>query len=102
MNTIKTEFSRKGFHFRQIYRHGQFAVFERTRLPNFTQKHYETVRLKPFPAHFTFGRQFDAGEAYPSSEQWGSYGFTIPTESAALAKVEEMRNAFAEKPAKRP
>lgn len=95
MKRIPTEFSRNGFHFLQRFREGEIAVFERTRLPHGTQKHYETVRLRPFPAREAFGKTFEAGESYPSNEQWGIYGFTYKSEKAALDKATQM---IAQKP----
>lgn len=90
MKTIPQQFTKKGWSFEQGFREGPVAVFRRTRLPNGTQEHYETVRLLPYKARHAFGKDREAGESYPSSEQWGTYGFTLPDKTAAMAKAREL------------
>lgn len=94
MKTTPKEFNRSGWHFRQIFREGEIAVFERSRLPDMSQQHFETVRLKPYSAGEVFGRVIEAGESYPSSEEWGTYGFTLSDKTAARAKADEMLARF--------
>lgn len=90
---MKTEFTKGGFHHRQLKRIGEWALFERFK--NATSPHYEVVRIRPYAAYELAGEKFPAGERYPSSESWGRDGFTYQDRDAAEAR-------FAEKALSRP
>ena len=84
---IASEFHSKGFSHRLVKRSGMVALFERNhvKIPGPTP-HFEVVVLKNQPAYTIHGADVPAKEAYPSSEQWGTYGFTFKHREHAEAK----------------
>jgi hypothetical protein len=73
-------FTKSGFTHELIKRDGLVCLVRRTRVgyPD-TPAHYEVVRLRQAPERLSpRGEVLPAAEAYPRSEAWGSYGFTLP------------------------
>lgn len=87
--SIKTEFNRGGYAFRQIERSGSVAIYEQRRRETGRVIAFEVVRIKtirPNPA-WEAHRGFDAVEICPASEQWGGDGFTARTLSEARKRA---------------
>lgn len=76
MKPIKTKFERNGFIFEQIKRVGDVAIYSQKRPEHKVDGHFEVVRIRRRSARKAFGVQFEAGEYYPSSEEWGVFGWT--------------------------
>lgn len=91
MRTGTTEFEKYGFAHRQVFREGDVAVFERSRIGGAdAQTHYEAVRIKPHEAFVLHGNAIPAGESYPSSEKWGQDGFTYQDKQLAMTRARKM------------
>jgi hypothetical protein len=93
--TIKPEFFKSGFRFRQITREGQFAVFHKVGLkgplhPATFDAGFEVVIISDNPAYVMGGVEIPAGEAFPSPEQWGHKGWTYTNLLAAEKKFEDL------------
>jgi hypothetical protein len=85
MKPIPDKFNKDGFAFELISREGMVATFRKTkgRIESF-----EVVVLQARPdVHWYNGTTTPAHEALPSSESWGTLGFTMTTRNAALAKA---------------
>ena len=59
------------------------AIFERNHVDLPHRIHFEVVILRPVKQRTIFGKIVEAHEAYPASEQWGTYGFTYSTRQPA-------------------
>lgn len=102
---IATEFSKYGYTFQQIDRAGRVAIYSQTRNDNGRLTGYEVVAIQLCQAREEFKAHagFDRVECYPSSEQWGTYAFTVDTlprayaRAVALARTETERRHFERK-----
>jgi hypothetical protein len=88
MKTLPKTFSKNGFEFEQLDRRGDLAIFRKHKKSRCVS--YEVVRVQYHDAYEIAGKQIEAGECYPSSESWGSCGFTLPTYEASLKKLADM------------
>ena len=82
------EFRLLGFEYTQLKRLGDVAIYRQSKkgLPD----GYEVVRILKHEAFSAFGKDFPAGESYPSSQQWGSDGWTYRTLEDAEQKFQEL------------
>ena len=94
---LKAEFGHDGFRYRQIAREGDYAIYEQawTGRPN-PSVCYEVVVIRYRDAKtqtMPDGNDvhFPAREVYPSSEDWGTYGWTVLTRDAAFDKLAALR-----------
>jgi hypothetical protein len=88
-----TQFRRDGFHYRQIYRKGDFAIYRQTLKGNGASAAFEIVRIRKREAFQIGGRFIEPAEVYPRSESWGVDGFTLTDRDAAFAKLREIVSA---------
>lgn len=51
---------------------------------------YEVIKIKNSPTRKIGSTLLEAGEYYPSAEQWGTYGFTYTNLKDALNKYDEL------------
>jgi hypothetical protein len=80
LQPVRTEFRKGGFNYRQIAREGDWAIYEQ-KWRTSDNAAYEVVRIRP-------GSGLLAGrELYPSSEKWGTDGFTLTDKDAAFNKL---------------
>jgi hypothetical protein len=87
---LKTEFTLKGFNYRQIAREENWAVYEQ-RWRDSENVCYEVVRIRREEATtFPSGRSYPAREVYPPSEAWGTDGFTLTDKDAAFKKLKQL------------
>jgi hypothetical protein len=88
---LSKEFRRDGFHYRQIARESDTAIYEQTwdGCPN-PNVAYEVVRIRRREGFEIGGRLVEAAEVYPNSEAWGVDGFTFTDKDAAFAKLREL------------
>lgn len=86
---LETEFRRDGFDYKQVKRRGDVALFEQRRGDE--AKGYELViiRVKP-AATLPNGRSVSEREAYPSSEEWGVFWWTVVDRVAAFGRFAEL------------
>lgn len=85
MTTLKARFTKSGFELEQVERIGNVAIYRRWKTGQ--SPHYEVVRIRSREAREVFGKEFEAGEYYPSSEEWGTYGWTYPCLDDARRRV---------------
>ena len=88
---LPPSFTKNGFTFEQVERRGDFAVFRKFKKRGFAHS-FETVKINRHDGYTIAGKDIPPGECYPSSEQWGTHGFTFNDPIAALAKMAELEN----------
>ncbi len=94
MNILAETFTSNGFLHCLVRRSGMVACYRRARIGG-KARHFETVivgthkesTIQTAKGPYTY----PAGEHYPSSERWGSEGFTFNEEAPALAKMEVLQ-----------
>lgn len=89
MKPLETDFTRNGWHHRQIERQGLIALFRRTKDTS-QAPHFEVIRIQEHATRVIAGQSIPAAEGYPSDASWGSEGFTYGTESEARTKFSEL------------
>lgn len=90
---IKTEFSYGGDEIVQIIREGDYAVYRRTMSSG--QFQFEVIVVQRQAEKEFQGKVYPPMEIYPSSSQWGVFGWTfVGSEEDAIAY---MRKKAAEK-----
>ena len=100
MQKLPKEITKTGFFHKQIDRKGKFALYEKVLIDvacsakgeldkNLTIG-YEVIIIRKQKAHERFGTQFPAKELYPSSETWGTYGWTFIQYLDACNKFKEL------------
>src|SRR5882672_10396203 len=86
-NHLLTSFTDTTFQYTQIDRVGNIAFFTQTHKKSGIVR-YEVVVIDIQPVHtFPNGITTPEHEAYPSSSQWGSKGWTMYTEAGAREKI---------------
>lgn len=105
MKILEKEFRKKGFSHKEVFRKGQYAIYERCRVTKGAKEsHYELIIIKEHGAYEMGGVKFEAGEGYPADNSWGVLGWTLPTKDEAFAKlkiVKEHRESLDAAPIKR-
>jgi hypothetical protein len=85
---LPKEFRRDGFEYRQIYREGDYAIYEQhwsaCRNPSVC---YEVIRIRRREGFHIGARFIEPAEVYPNSETWGVDGFTLTDRDAAFTKL---------------
>lgn len=80
MRELATQFDEGHYHYRQVERHGNTAIFEQQHKENPKVIRYEAVRIRVAPAHtWPDGSTSPEREVYPGSSRWGWDGFTCFT-----------------------
>jgi hypothetical protein len=80
IKTLSQSFHTNGRTMTQIWREGSFAIYQDS---NFPADHYEAIVIrlsKPHPRDPN-PECFSHAESYPSSEKWGTYGWTYTSNS---------------------
>jgi hypothetical protein len=84
-------FRRTGFTYRQIARETDAAIYEQVwngcHNPSVC---YEVIRIRQREAFQIGGRLVEPAEGYPSSEAWGTDGWTVRDKEAAFRKLREV------------
>ena len=73
---IASQFRSDDYQFYLLSRQGDVALFAKHKGLHVVS--FEIVRIQKREAHEAFGKHFDACEAMPVSEDWGTYGWTHP------------------------
>jgi hypothetical protein len=90
MKKIEKQFTQKGFDFKQSYREGNYAIYERWNESYPERKHYEVVKIQSHNGYAIGGQSYPPSEFYPSSNSWGVHGFTCSTKENAYKRLEKM------------
>lgn len=93
---IETDFNKNGFRFRQIRRDGDIAIFHKEAMAN---RHplpfdggFEVVVITRHEQYQLGDAIIEAGESYPSPEQWGYRGWSYNYLNLAFKKYESLLN----------
>jgi hypothetical protein len=88
---LPKEFRRDGFHFSQIGRERDVAIYAQVwdGCPD-PAACFEVVRVKRRQGFQIGGRFVPPAEVYPASKLWGTDGFTLTNRDAAFAKLREL------------
>lgn len=87
MKTIPEKFTKKGFKHQLIKREGKVAIYRRHGTESTKTFHYEVVVINTHNGIHIEGNYIEPGELYPSSSQWGTFGWTFSKEQ--LKEAEE-------------
>jgi hypothetical protein len=90
MIPLETEFYSRGFCHNLVRRAGFVAWYARWRRFSPQEVHFEVIHITPRKSRTVGQIHWPAREVYPSSEQWGSKGWTYRDEGQARAKYEEL------------
>lgn len=52
---------------------------------------YEVIKVKYYPEEKIFGKWYPKREAYPNSEDWGTFGWSFTNEKNAINKFETLK-----------
>ena len=86
MRELPTAFRNGGFDFQLLKRHGGIALFRKTK-PGFSFETFEVVVVQHHKERIIAGKSIEGGEAMPSSEQWGSKGWSFSDKTSAERKA---------------
>ena len=91
MIPLETEFYSRGFCHKLVRRAGFVATYARWRRSNPEKViHYEVIIIRRQKAHTHNEIEYPEREVYPTSEHWGTYGWTYRDEAQARAKFEAL------------
>ena len=90
MKKIDKSFISKNFSHKQIHREGDFAIYERFNNDSPEKKHYEVVKIQSHNGYAIGGQMYPASEYYPSSNAWGSDGYTCVSKENAYKRLDKM------------
>ena len=90
MKKIEKAFTSKNFSHKQIHREGDFAIYERFFNDSPEKKHYEVVKIQSHNGYAIGGQMYPASEYYPSSNAWGSDGYTCVSKENAYKRLDKM------------
>lgn len=77
MKTLPTDITSKGFHYKQVLREGNVAIYSQAGAPNGPIIAYEVIVVQSHNGYVAFGNEVPASEYYPRDEDWGKKGFTV-------------------------
>ena len=90
MKKIEKAFTSKNFSHKQIHREGDLAIYERHHDTTPENKHYEVVKIQSHNGYAIGGQMYPASEFYPSSNGWGSDGYTCVSKENAYKRLDKM------------
>lgn len=80
MKPLPKTFRKSGFDFEQLKRIGNVALYRKT---NGNIESFELVKVQAHDGYFIKDVEMPPAEFYPSSEQWGTNGWTFTTRDEA-------------------
>lgn len=89
MKKLDINFESKGFKFKQIHREKNYAIYER-QYDTSDIKHYEVIRIQSHNGYEIFGKKIPPSECYPTSNSWGTNGFTCVSRQAAYDRLDRI------------
>jgi len=106
MKKLEKEFESSGFKYKQIHRENMFAIYERHHISSKT-KHYEAIKIQSHNGYEIAGNKIPPSECYPTSNSWGTQGYTCLDKKTAynrlyrMMKEDERNKEIANKKAER-
>lgn len=95
MKILEKNFSSRGFDFKQVHREHSLAIYEK-RKPSASFVGYEVIVIKSHNGYVIAGNHCPPAEVFPSSEQWGTLGFSYTTKEDAYKKFDVIKNQTTE------
>jgi hypothetical protein len=88
---LERDFRRGEFNYTQLVRQGNVAVYSQT-WRGFSEPSiaFEVICVRRHHGKEIKGQWVEPSEFYPSSTDWGKYGFTFADKDAAFAKLGEL------------
>jgi hypothetical protein len=88
---LDRHFQRGDFIYKQLVRENDVAIYSQTRrgCPE-PSTAFEVIRVRRHNGKQIKGDWVEPSEFYPSSTDWGKYGFTFTDNDAAFAKLREL------------
>ena len=83
--TVPAEFHKKGFHYRQLRRESDRAIYIQTR-PDSALCNYEVIKIGRHNGYVMGGSFIAPAETYPGSSLWGLCGWTCQSLEDANAR----------------
>lgn len=80
---LASQFTKIGFSYTQIVRNGDLAIYRQFKHVEM----FETVVISRHNGYEVAGSKIEPAETYPSSEQWGTKGWTYSTLEHAKEKL---------------
>lgn len=90
MKKLQTEFESAGFKYKQIHREKNYAIYERKYIDSLSDPHYEAIKILSHNGMEIAGKKIPASEYYPSSNSWGTSGYTCVSRKAAYDRIDRM------------
>ena len=90
MKILPTNFTKKGFDYKQLIRDGKFAIYEQFKKDTNTRYSYEVIEIGSHNGYTIAGVTIGPAETYPGSSNWGTSGFTYETETEAQKKFKKL------------
>jgi hypothetical protein len=84
MTPLPLSYKKNGFDYRQIYRDELTAIYEQ--VSEGRRIAFEVCEIIQAPAGEVFGKWIEEREKLPSTEMWGTKGFTVHTLERAFEK----------------
>lgn len=86
MKILESSFTTKGWHFEQVQRNGDIAIYRRWK-DNGLPAHFETIKIESHNGYEIGGKWIEPAESYPSEKSWGTKGFTFHTLAEAQQRA---------------
>lgn len=90
MKILEKEFRANKFNFRQVERVGDAAIYEKVAVGGKAVS-IEVIRIKSHNGYELAGNYIAPAEVYPSSSQWGIYGWTFTNMEDAMKKFNSLK-----------
>lgn len=90
MKILEKEFKANRFNFKQVTRVGDAAIYEKTAVGGKAVS-IEVIRIKSHDGYELAGTKIAPAEVYPSTSQWGIYGWTYNKMEDAVKKLNSLK-----------
>jgi len=91
MQPLPETFTRGDYHYRMVERTDKTAIFEQ--LFEGTHVAFEAILIKKEKERNIMGKKYPPAEVFPSTEKWGTYGFTTHTLENARARAAQLEGS---------
>lgn len=92
MRVLPESFTKLGWNHQLEWRDGKVAIYRRSKEDH--HPHWEVIVIREQQEKEVNGIRYEHAEIYPSSEQFGTFGFTHQSLEVAKAKAETLVEAI--------
>ena len=89
MKQLEKKFESLGFSFSCIHREGIYSIYERKQIQS-EYKHYEAIKIQSHNGYEIAGNKIPPSECYPTSNSWGSNGYTCLNKKSAYDRLDRI------------